>query len=260
MPPPETAPAPRKRFPTLAIVAVVALVAILATVGIIWGRDLWSLLPIAGRPSPTVPATATSPVAFNPSPSATPTGVPTRQTMATQPATITIAPRPTPSSTAVSPTATPSTVTPSPTATMGPITYDLLLVRRSNESLFVLNTGAVSFPLQRLRLNKGKDALEGNEWGLTMLRSGHCVAVWNDKGNPRPPEDVDCEPDPGSARLTREGKEIFWEDDKGFPIYFDDSEMATCFPQNEDRCNVHMVIGEQPQAARLFLPLISVRK
>ena len=257
-----TASVPKKRSPIPAIAAAVVLVAILATVGVLWGRDLWNLLPIAGRPSPTLTVTATRPVAAK----ASPTGIPSRQTMGTQPVPITTTPRPTPSNTPASPTATrtatptPFTVTPSPTATMGPITYDLLLVRRAGESLFVLNTGSTAFPLRQLRLDQGKEELEGSEWGMATLQSGHCVAVWNGKGDPRPPENVDCEPDPSAERLTREGKEIFWDGDKEFPIYFDGSEVATCFPKDEDLCNVSIAVGEQPEVVRLFIPLIFVGK
>ena len=124
----------------------------------------------------------------------------------------------------------------------------------------MLNTGPAPFPLDQLRLGKGKDALEGSAWGLPTLRSGHCVAVWNGKGNPRPPEDVDCEPDPGAERLTREGKEVFWDGDTEFPLYFDDSEVATCFPKKEDRCSVAIAVGAQPETARIFIPLLFVEK
>jgi serine/threonine protein kinase len=254
-----TAPAPRKRLRVLAIAAAAILVMILATVGVIWGRDLWGFLPIAGRPSPTTAVTTNSPVAAKPTPAATPTVAPTPQAIATTPAGVTATLPATPPMAPVSPTATqPPTTTPAPqpTATTMPTGYDLLLVRRSTESLLVINAGPAGLPLRLLHLGEGDGSIEGSEWGIATLQEGHCVAVWNSKGHPRPPEDVDCEPDPESEHLIREGKEVFWG--KAFPLSFNGRELAACFEggDKEDRCSVHIGAAAPPQVVHSFLPLI----
>lgn len=119
-------------------------------------------------------------------------------------------------------TAAPPTDTPSPTV------YQLLLVTNKEDSLFVVNQSGESFPLNALRLGKGKKTIQGTEWAIGQLAPGSCVTAWKDSGNPKPP-DVDC--NEVGTQLTREGSDRFW---KGkFDIFYNDEKIGTCDPKKD---------------------------
>jgi hypothetical protein len=227
------------------ILAAAGVIILLAISGLLYGLGLLGGGPLPGRPSPTASATRGT-VTMGPGASLTPAGSPSPPAT-TQNATLPVVPvTPLPSLPAV--TATP------PPLTAGPNSYDLLLIRRSSESLFVINTGPADLPLPLLRLGDGDGQLEGREWGLDVLKSNHCVAVWNAKGHPRPPENVDCTPDADSEQLTREGKEVFWQNK--FTVYFDGSAVADCFEQREDRCSIHIPLTIPHPLVISVLPLL----
>ncbi len=133
--------------------------------------------------------------------------------------------RPAPSPTLQPPATTPPVATPSPPqgATL-PQDYHLRIYKRDRNSLFVVNQGSEAFPLVRLHLGNDRGAVDGAAWGVEMLASGACVAVWADVENPRPPDDVSC--DPTGARLVAEGKDPFWKHD--YDVYYGEQRLATC--------------------------------
>jgi serine/threonine protein kinase len=185
--------------------------------------------PAMPSATPTTPATPTA----TPTTPATPTATATPTTPATPTATPTtpVVPTATPT-TPATPTATPTTpVTPVAPPTEPPV-YKLLIVKRGEDSLFVVNQSSQAFPLAPLSLGDGKEVIHGNDWGVGELDSGACVAAWKDGGNPERP-DVTCEE--VGRHLTRAGKKRFWSGK--FEVYYDGHLIATC-SKNEERCAV----------------------
>ncbi|HET7091314.1 MAG TPA: protein kinase, partial [Anaerolineae bacterium] len=173
----------------------------------------------ATRWSPAINPSVTLPpavAAVTPSPSPSPTSSPT-PTPTSSP-TLTMTPSPTDTTTpspthTLTPTDT-STPTSVPTATAVPGTYALLIARRGDDSLFVINESTLAFPLAPLRLANDRAAINGSDWGVDMLEPGACVTAWKDSGNPQPPRGINCR-EVGS--LTRDGPNRFWKDD--FNVY-----------------------------------------
>jgi len=187
-----------------------------------------TLLPgVTLSPSPTqfIPPT------FTPSPTASPTLTPSATATPTFTPTSTDTPSPSPT-----PTPTP-TDTPAPTATPTPatVTYDLLIAKRGDDSLFVVNQTRVAFPLEPLRLGDGDGAIDGEDWDVDTLQNGECVTAWKDSGNPRPPRGVKC--NEVGARLTRDGPNRFWQ--SAFNIYYAGELIATCA---REECSISILV------------------
>ena len=188
----------------------------------------------ATNPGVTLPPAV---AAVTPSPSPTPTSSPS-PTPTSSP-TLTMTPSPT-DTTTPSPTHTltpadTSTPTPVPTATAAPVVYDLLIAKRGDDSLFVVNQSALAFPLAPLSLGDGSAAINGPDWEVNMLQPDECVTAWKDSGNPRPPRGVTCS-EVGS-RLTRDGPNRFWKDD--FNVYYAGEQIAEC---TRDRCTITITV------------------
>ncbi len=120
---------------------------------------------------------------------------------------------------------------PTPTPQESP-EYELLIVTRGEDSLFVINLSPVPFPLGPLRLGDGGGAIDGSQWGIEMLQSGQCVTVWKQSGNPRA-ADNDCER--VGTRLTRAGPERFWK--STFSVYYADAPVGIC-QESAARCEI----------------------
>ncbi len=186
----------------------------------------------ATRWSPAINPGVTLPpavAAVTPSPSPSPTSSPTL-TMTPSPTDTT-----TPSPTHTLTPADTSTPTPVPTATAAPVVYDLLIARRDDDSLFVVNPSALAFPLAPLRLGDGSAAINGPDWEVNMLQPDECVTVWKDSGNPRPPRGVTCSE--VGRRLTRDGPNRFWKDD--FNVYYAGEQIDEC---KDDRCTITITV------------------
>ncbi len=67
------------------------------------------------------------------------------------------------------------------------MTFDLLLVKHEDDSLFLVNQSKENFPLGQLRLgDDSKGGITGTEWGVEMLNSDKCVTAWRNTSIPRP--------------------------------------------------------------------------
>ncbi|HKZ86124.1 MAG TPA: hypothetical protein VJ793_21020 [Anaerolineae bacterium] len=191
----------------------------------------------ATRWSPATNRGVTLPPAVTPSPSPSPTSSPSPTPTSSHTVTATSSPTDTttPSPThALTPTDT-STPTPVPTATAAPVTYDLLIARRDDDSLFVVNQSALAFPLAPLRLGDGSAAINGPDWEVDVLEPDECVTAWKDSGNPRPPRGVTCSE--VGRRLTRDGPNPFWKDD--FNVYYAGERIDEC---TRDRCTITITL------------------
>ncbi len=129
---------------------------------------------------------------------------------------------PSPTETSV-PTATFTPESPPATPSPSPISYNLLLAKEGEDSLFVVNRAAAAFPLAGLRLGEGEGAIDGADWGVDRLESEACVTAWKSEGNPKPAP-VTCR-EVGEA-LIRSGAGIFWKDD--FEVYFEGELLGSC--------------------------------
>jgi hypothetical protein len=104
--------------------------------------------------------------------------------------------------------------TPTPPAPATPVapaeeppSYDLLIVKQGEDSLFVVNQSSQAFPLAPLSLGDDKGVINGSDWGVEQLESGACVTAWKDGGNPERPS-VTCTE--VGQHLTRDGEKRFW--------------------------------------------------
>lgn len=102
--------------------------------------------------------------------------------------------------------------------------YRIRIAMRGEESLFVVNLSDQPLPLAPLQLGDGPGAVGGTEWGLASLEGGTCVAIWQDSGNPQPPDGMTCSLI--GERLTRAGSVRFWK--ATFNIYYDGALVGTC--------------------------------
>ncbi len=117
----------------------------------------------------------------------------------------------------------PAQPTAAPADTSTPVTYQLLIAMKKEDSLFMVNQSGQPIPLELLWIGNNKGEVSGTEWGLNQLNPGECVTVWKDGGKPKAP-DVECN-EVGEV-LTREGSQRFWKD--AFDIFYDDEEVAQC--------------------------------
>ena len=169
--------------------------------------------------------TATPTKTLTPSPSPTSTATPTATELPTE--TPTVEPTETPTTmptVTITPTAT-STPTPTMTPTPAvPASYELIIAKRAEDGIYVINETDADFPLDQLRLVEGGAELFGTEWGLQRLGTGECVVVWKDKGEPRPPAGVTCEQ--VGETLRRDKRKVFW--DQSFQVYVEDRIVGAC--------------------------------
>ena len=107
--------------------------------------------------------------------------------------------------------------------TTAPRSYELLIAKKKDDSLFVVNQSGEAFPLSLLSLGEGDSAISGAEWQIDLLAPGECVSAWKDTGKPKAP-DVTC--NEVGSRLIRGGKDRFWK--SAFPVYFRGELVTTC--------------------------------
>ncbi len=122
--------------------------------------------------------------------------------------------------------------TETPTIPVNADSYDLLIVKRGEDSLFLVNQGDEAFPMGPLLLGEGDGAIMGVDWGLDELAPGECVTVWKDKGNPKAP-DVACVE--VGEQLERSGPDRFWR--STFEVFYNDELVATC-DKEQTECEV----------------------
>ncbi|MEW5956893.1 MAG: serine/threonine-protein kinase [Chloroflexota bacterium] len=221
-PPPAPAPAGRRPLPYL-----IAAGLILAAMTVCLLAGLFYFLrpssPEEGIAAGVTTPTPTTETAATLLPPVTPTSAPL--------ATVTdlIPPTATPT-TPIIPTATPTTP-PAPVAPpTEPPVYNLLIMTRGEDSLFVVNQSSQAFPLASLSLGDGNGTINGSDWGVAQLASGACVTAWKDGGNPERPN-VTCT-EVGQP-LTREGEKRFWKGE--FNVYYNGQLIATC-SKNQEGC------------------------
>jgi serine/threonine protein kinase len=186
-----------------------------------------STVTVTPKASSAVTLTATS----APSPTSTPTATrppdPTRTPTASATATATHTPT-------VPPTPTP-TETPTPPV---PISYELFIAARGDDSLFVVNQGETDISLGALRLTSKKGGVDGTEWEHPVLRPGQCVAVWKDNADAKAPDKLECEN--VGLRLERSGDERFWKEK--FDVYYEGDKVGNC-GKTPKRCMVDFTVG-----------------
>ena len=134
-------------------------------------------------------------------------------------------------------TPTPSpepTNTTEPTATPMREGYTLLIAKRGEDSLFVVNESARAFPLEALRLGDGEGAINGRDWGISTLESGECVTASRKGGRPQPPN-ISCTQ--VGKRLTRSGDQRFWT--SAFKVYYLGEQIGNCV---DAQCTITIVV------------------
>lgn len=199
-------------------------------------------VPTATQPStlsPTATNTASSTSTFTPTPMPTNTQTETPTSTPTVTHTLTFTPSPT---LTLAPTLTPVPSTATVVALVSPMeAYTLLIAKRGEDSLFVINQSNSSFPLDLLELGEGEGRISGTEWGIPALLPGECVTAWKDVEKSKAPDDITCTE--VGPRLTREKKERFWK--SAFGIYYSEIWNANC---ESDQCPIN-IPGELPETA-----------
>ncbi len=245
----QAAPAPaaawRRRWLLPVIIAAgVVGVALIVVLSLLWG----GVFP-GQRPSPSATAVPTTAEAATVGPSTVPVVVPT---------TATAPPTPTPGGTSTPPSATPSRSpapptavppTPGPTPIPLPVVYDLRILRRGEDGLFLVNRNTPAFPLLLLRLGDGEGEVHGTEWRVPRLEEGACVVVWKDRGGL--PKDPPCTQVGEILTRPREGR--FWTVD--FAVYYRGQFVVTC---EQDRAECSIRISELAAPATFyFFPFVN---
>jgi hypothetical protein len=119
--------------------------------------------------------------------------------------------------------------------TENPLNYELLIAKRGDDSLFLVNQSIMPLPLGPLQLSADRRILNGADWGITELQSGDCISAWKDKGNPKAP-DVSCNE---VERRTIGNKDRFWKE--SFEVYYGGQWLADC-PKDQERCLVQIPV------------------
>jgi serine/threonine protein kinase len=222
--PPSTIRRPTNQRQMWAFVAIAS--AVVAVAGIIVVLAMMSANNNAGMPTAAPDVVAEFPTT-------TPEAV---QVMNAAPSQTPLLPTPLPTVTAILPTMTPIPVLPTATspiaATQAPI-Y-LMIMMEGEDSLFIVNASAVTFPLTPLRVGDGDGAISGAEWGIESLAAGSCVTAWKDTGNPRAPS-IRCTQ--VGTQIIRHGPERFWKD--SFNVYYNSAQIGTC---ESDSCVINVII------------------
>jgi hypothetical protein len=133
------------------------------------------------------------------------------------------------------PTPSPKPIdTTEPTATPMRDAYTLLIAKRGEDSLFVVNESARAFPLEALRLGDGEGAINGREWDIDTLEPGECVTAWKKGGKPQPPN-ISCTR--VGKRLIRSGAQRFWT--SAFKVYYLGEQAGNCA---DAQCTITIVV------------------
>ncbi|MCP4539932.1 MAG: protein kinase [Chloroflexi bacterium] len=112
----------------------------------------------------------------------------------------------------------------------------LLIARRNEDGLFVVNYMASDFELQPLRLGEGENKMaSGDEWGIATLERGSCVTVWKDDHEPRAPDGLTC--NRVGELLSRRGDKQFWK--SAYNVYYNDELVGTC-ENEQERCIINL--------------------
>jgi len=119
--------------------------------------------------------------------------------------------------------------------TENPLYYELLIAKRSDDSLFLVNQTILPLPLGPLQLSANRRILNGADWGIAELQSGDCISAWKDKGNPKAP-DITCNE---VERRTIGNKDRFWKE--SFEVYYGGQWLADC-QKDQERCLVQIPV------------------
>ncbi len=186
---------------------------------------------------PVSGSTATNTPEATPLPTAT--SVPDKVLPTEAPITPTATATPPPTEAPPTETSTPTaTATPSPTATATPgveipPSYNLRIVLRGDDSLFISNEGEEAFPLAHLALSNDKGGITSTVWSTVTLESGDCV-VWGKKKDPKPPKEIKCEQ--VNEYLVDYKDKPFW--DSEFGVYYGKEEIGSC-KKGPGGCSIH---------------------
>jgi hypothetical protein len=133
------------------------------------------------------------------------------------PPTETDTPEPSPAPTA--------TETPEPSATPPPpqVRWELELLVRQDNLLFVINRLGEPFPLGRLRLGEGDRTIEGDEWNVARLAQDQCVVAIRLTGRPML-EGAPCQL--VGQGVQRRPNEVVWQSE--FPVFFEGEQVGIC--------------------------------
>jgi hypothetical protein len=125
------------------------------------------------------------------------------------------------------------------TPTSEPTTsYEIVIAKRAEEGLFVINGTAQNLPLAPLQLGDGAGQVDGADWGVPALSPGDCVVAWKDKGEPKLPDNVRCN-QVGNV-LIRSRPDVFWE--QVFYVYYGGEAFGGC-DKGEKECPVRISTG-----------------
>jgi hypothetical protein len=120
-----------------------------------------------------------------------------------------------------------STATKTPTSTPTPRLgsgFRIVIAVQKDDSLFMMNQGALDLPLNFIQLGAGPGKILGEQWKVELLKPGQCVTVWKNEGIPLPPRSIECET--VGVQLKRSGPDRFWKSE--FNVYYHDLLVGTC--------------------------------
>lgn len=204
--------------------------------GLVFSSPELTLAGLFSTPTPAVgvepPASATVPPASPTLPPSQTPNLAATQTAGAPPPTDTPSPSPT---FTVTPEPSATAIPPTPTRT--PSIYQFALVGRDDDSIFLFNTGALALPLAPLQFGEGSRAIAGQEWQVTELQPGQCIAAWSEGSRPPFPEDLECER--VGEDVLRSGSRRFWT--RSYRVFYNDQEIAACNTR-EEPCIIQLSI------------------
>jgi hypothetical protein len=113
-----------------------------------------------------------------------------------------------------------------------------VIAKRAEEGLFVINDTVQNLPLTLLQLGDGAGQADGVDWGVPALRPGDCVVAWQDKDEPKLPDNVQCN-QVGNV-LIRSKSDAFWK--QMFYVYYGGETVGGC-DKEEKACAVRISSG-----------------
>jgi hypothetical protein len=116
--------------------------------------------------------------------------------------------------------------------------YEILIAKRAEDGLFVINATAQDLPLAPLKLGDGAGQVAGVDWGVPALSPGDCVVAWKDKGEPKLPDRVQCN-QVGNVLIRSKG-DAFWT--QMFYVYYDGETVGGC-DKGAAECPVYISAG-----------------
>lgn len=98
--------------------------------------------------------------------------------------------------------------------------------------MILVNQSTTPFPLELLRVDSNKGAIDGADWGVTNLESRMCVGAWREGAVHKLPNDSNCSQLVG---IKIDFKKKNWFGTLSLDVSYDRQKVGTC-DRNQTQC------------------------